>query len=134
MGTHNHTSSMEGTYTVVENINFDSFLRVMGVQEETIKKMIQATKQVILKENADGTWTQETGLRTLTFPINKDFEDSWAGKVATGLVTLEEGTMVKTYKIGDTTILTETLVLSDNTLTATMVTADGTEAVRKMTR
>ena len=38
---------MEGTYTVVENINFDSFLRVMGVQEEeTIQKMIQATKQV----------------------------------------------------------------------------------------
>merc|ERR1711892_1158885 len=119
MGRHYHTSSMEGTYTVVENINFDSFLRVMGVQEEeTIQKMIQATKQVVLKENADGTWTQETGLRTLTFPINKEFEDSWAGKVATGLVTLEKGTMVKTYKIRDTTILT----------------ADGTDAVRKMTR
>ena len=72
--------------------------------------------QVILKENADGTWTQETGLRTLTFPIDKEFEvislhlicqpwimmpfqDSWAGKVATGLVTLEKGTMVKTYKV-----------------------------------
>merc|ERR1712128_415438 len=110
----------EGTYTVVENINFASFLRVMGVQEEeTIQKMIQAYKQVILKKNTDGTWTQETGLRTLTFPI---IEDSWAGKVATGLVTLEKGTMVKTYMIGDATILTETLALSDNdnTLTATM--------------
>eukprot|EP00092_Neocalanus_flemingeri_P066207 GFUD01080627.1.p1 GENE.GFUD01080627.1~~GFUD01080627.1.p1 ORF type:complete len:128 (-),score=51.87 GFUD01080627.1:166-549(-) len=126
---------MEGTYKVEENINFENFLRAMGVQdEESIQKMIQATKLVTLKQNADGTWTQETGLRTSTFPLNKEFEDSFGGKVATGLVTLEEGKMVKTYKIGDTTILTETLLLSDSTLTATLVTADGTQATRRMVK
>ena len=82
---------MEGTYKVEENINFENFLSVMGMEgEENIQKMIQATTmvgkrgvgyivyhcfvQVTLKENADGTWTQETGLRTLTFPINEEFE------------------------------------------------------------
>ena len=45
------------------------------------------------------------------------------------------------WQIGGTTILTGTLTMSDNmvsvsnnTLTATMVTADGTKAVRRMTR
>ena len=38
---------MEGTYKVEENINFENFLRVMGVQdEESIQKMIQATTLV----------------------------------------------------------------------------------------
>ena len=27
------------------------------------------------------------------------FQDSWAGKVATGLVSLDQGIMVKTYKV-----------------------------------
>ena len=40
---------MEGVYTVVENENFDNFLKTMGVtDEETIQKMISATKQVKL--------------------------------------------------------------------------------------
>ena len=38
---------MEGNYKVEENINFENFLKVMGVKdEETIQKMIQATTQV----------------------------------------------------------------------------------------
>ena len=38
---------MEGTYKVVENINFESFLKVMGVMDdEKIEQMIQATTQV----------------------------------------------------------------------------------------
>ena len=38
---------MEGCYRVEENVNFENFLKVMGVpDDETIKKMIQATTQV----------------------------------------------------------------------------------------
>ena len=40
---------MEGCYKVVENINFENFLRVMGVTEDDkIQAMIAATKQVSL--------------------------------------------------------------------------------------
>ena len=66
---------MEGSYKVEENINFESFLRVMGVTDDAqIEAMIQATKQVTLKNNGDGTWTQESGLKTSTFPINKEYK------------------------------------------------------------
>ena len=38
---------MEGCYRVEENVNFENFLKVMGVpDDETIQKMIQATTQV----------------------------------------------------------------------------------------
>ena len=38
---------MEGTYKVEENINFENFLSVMGMEgEENIQKMIQATTMV----------------------------------------------------------------------------------------
>ena len=86
---------MEGCYTVEENINFENFLKVMGVpDDETIQKMIQATKQVryyhriyidncslnlskvTLTENDDGTWTQVSGLKTSNFPLNKEFKVS----------------------------------------------------------
>ena len=37
--------SMQGRYRVEENINFESFLKVMGVRDDTkIEEMIQATK------------------------------------------------------------------------------------------
>ena len=37
--------SMEGRYIVEENINFESFLKVMGVTEDSqIEAMIKATK------------------------------------------------------------------------------------------
>ena len=40
---------MEGCYKVEENINFESFLRVMGVtEEEQIQRMMAATKEVIV--------------------------------------------------------------------------------------
>ena len=40
---------MEGVYNVQENVNFENFLKVMGVTDEaTIEKMINATKQVLL--------------------------------------------------------------------------------------
>ena len=42
-------ANMEGCYKVVENINFENFLRVMGVTEDDkIQAMIAATKQVSL--------------------------------------------------------------------------------------
>ena len=41
--------TMEGCYKVEENINFESFLRVMGVtEEEQIQRMMAATKEVIV--------------------------------------------------------------------------------------
>ena len=53
---------MEGCYRVEENVNFEAFLRVMGVTDEAqMEKMIAATKQVTLTDNGDGTWTQESG-------------------------------------------------------------------------
>ena len=65
---------MEGCYRVEENVNFEAFLRVMGVTDEVqMEKMIAATKQVTLTDNGDGTWTQESGLKTSTFPINKEY-------------------------------------------------------------
>ena len=37
--------SMQGRYIVEENINFESFLKVMGVTDDTkIEEMIKATK------------------------------------------------------------------------------------------
>ena len=75
-----------------ENIDFDNFLKEMGVTDDaTIQKMIQATKQVTklryflisismispkvtLTANSDGTWTQVSGLKTSTFPINEEFK------------------------------------------------------------
>ena len=66
---------MEGCYKVEENINFEAFLRAMGVtDDETIEKMIQATKQVTLKDNGNGTWTQISGLKTSTFPLDKEYK------------------------------------------------------------
>ena len=39
---------MEGCYRVVENVNFENFLKVLGVpDDETIKKMMQASTQVM---------------------------------------------------------------------------------------
>ena len=38
---------LEGCYKVVENINFETFLGVMGVPDDRIEAMIAATKQVI---------------------------------------------------------------------------------------
>ena len=38
---------LEGCYKVVENENFENFLRVMGVPDDRIEAMIAATKQVI---------------------------------------------------------------------------------------
>ena len=80
---------MEGCYKVEENINFESFLRVMGVtEEEQIQRMMAATKEVIvimdhhnhhhhyqvtLTNNGDGTWTQVSGLKTSTFPIGQEY-------------------------------------------------------------
>ena len=84
--------TMEGCYNVEENIDFDNFLKEMGVTDDaTIQKMIQATKQVTklryflnsnsiispqvtLTANSDGTWTQVSGLKTSTFPINEEFK------------------------------------------------------------
>ena len=40
---------MEGCYKVLENVNFENFLKVMGVPDDgTIQKMIQATQQVMI--------------------------------------------------------------------------------------
>ena len=84
--------TMEGCYNVEENIDFDNFLQEMGVTDDaTIQKMVQATKQVTelryfinyismispkvtLTANSDGTWTQVSGLKTSTFPINEEFK------------------------------------------------------------
>ena len=58
-----------------ENINFEAFLRVMGVTDKAlVEKMIAATKEVTLTDNGDGTWTQASGLKTSTFPINKEYK------------------------------------------------------------
>ena len=52
-----------------------SFLRVMGVtDDEKIEKMIQATTQITLTNNGDGTWTQVSGLKTSTFPIGEEYK------------------------------------------------------------
>ena len=46
----------------------------MGMpDDDSIQKMIQATKQMTLIDNGNGTWTQVSGLRTQTFPLNKEF-------------------------------------------------------------
>ena len=46
----------------------------MGVTDEAqMEKMIAATKQVTLTNNGDGTWTQVSGLKTSTFPIDKEY-------------------------------------------------------------
>ena len=104
---------MEGRYIVEENINFESFLKVMGVTDEAkIEEMIKATKgdlhdiikysltpnpliiqhnnfgiwnvvfcptlsgykEVSLTDHGDGTWTQVSGLKTSTFPINQEYK------------------------------------------------------------
>ena len=66
---------MEGRYKVEENINFESFLKVMGVtDDEKIEEMIKATKEVSLTDNGDGTWTQVSGLKTSTFPISAEYK------------------------------------------------------------
>ena len=42
---HIRSPSMQGRYIVEENINFESFLKVMGVTDDTkIEEMIKATK------------------------------------------------------------------------------------------
>ena len=66
---------MDGCYKVEENVNFEAFLRVMGVTDEAqVERMIAATKEVTLTDNGDGTWTQVSGLKTSTFPINKEYK------------------------------------------------------------
>eukprot|EP00092_Neocalanus_flemingeri_P048734 GFUD01055730.1.p1 GENE.GFUD01055730.1~~GFUD01055730.1.p1 ORF type:complete len:128 (+),score=37.62 GFUD01055730.1:48-431(+) len=126
---------MEGCYKVEENINFENFLKVMGVpDDETIQKMIQATKQVTLTNNGDGTWTQVSGLKTSTFPLNKEFKDSWGDKELTGLVTMDGLKMNKVYKLGDVSVMTEEVVLSGSCLTVTLVARGGTKAVRKLVK
>ena len=68
-------SRMDGCYKVEENVNFEAFLRVMGVTDEAqVERMIAATKEVTLTDNGDGTWTQVSGLKTSTFPINKEYK------------------------------------------------------------
>jgi len=126
---------MEGCYNVVENINFENFLKVMGVTDDnTIQKMIQATKQVTLTANEDGTWTQVSGLKTSTFPLNTEFKDSWGDKELTGFVTMDGLKLTKVFKLGDVKIFSEEVVLSGTALTLTLVARDGTTATRKMVR
>eukprot|EP00090_Calanus_glacialis_P002001 TRINITY_DN11502_c0_g1_i1.p1 TRINITY_DN11502_c0_g1~~TRINITY_DN11502_c0_g1_i1.p1 ORF type:complete len:128 (-),score=33.69 TRINITY_DN11502_c0_g1_i1:93-476(-) len=126
---------MEGCYRVEENVNFENFLKVMGVpDDETIQKMIQATTQVTLTANADGTWTQVSGLKTSTFPVDKEFTDAWGDKELTGFVKLDGTTMTKVFKLGDVEVFSEEVVLSGTCLTLTLVARDGTKAVRKMVR
>ena len=68
---------MEGRYKVIENINFEAFYRLMGVSDKaTIEKLIEATKEVTLMDNKDGTWTQVTGLVTQTFALDKEYKVS----------------------------------------------------------
>ena len=91
---------MDGCYKVEENVNFEAFLRVMGVTDEAqVEKMINATKEVTLTDNGDGTWTQASGLKTSTFPINKEYKDSWGDKELTGFVTMNGNVMKKKYKV-----------------------------------
>jgi len=126
---------MEGTYKVVENINFESFLKVMGVMDdEKIEQMIQATTQVKLSNNGDGTWTQVSGLKTSTFPIGEEYKDSWGDKELTGFVTIDGNSMKKVYKLGDIEVLSEDVELSGAELTVTLVARDGTKAIRKMSK
>jgi len=126
---------MEGTYKVVENINFESFLKVMGVMDdEKIEQMIQATTQVKLSNNGDGTWTQVSGLKTSTFPIGEEYKDSWGDKELTGFVTIDGNSMRKVYKLGDIEVLSEDVELSGAELTVTLVARDGTKAIRKMSK
>lgn len=118
-----------------ENIDFDNFLKEMGVTDDaTIQKMIQATKQVTLTANSDGTWTQVSGLKTSTFPINEEFKDSWGEKELTGFVTMDGTQMTKVFKIGGVEVFSEEVVLSGTSLTLTLVSGKGTKAVRKMVR
>jgi len=120
---------------VVENINFENFLKVMGVTDDnTIQKMIQATTQVTLTANEDGTWTQVSGLKTSTFPLNTEFKDSWGDKELTGFVTMDGLKLTKVFKLGDVKIFSEEVVLSGTALTLTLVARDGTTATRKMVR
>merc|ERR1711874_44251 len=127
--------SMEGRYIVEENINFESFLKVMGVTEDSqIEAMIKATKEVSLTDNGDGTWTQVSGLKTSTFPINQEYKDSWGDKELTGFVTMEGNTMRKIYKLGEVEVLTEDVVLDGTLLTVTLVARDGTKAIRKLSK
>jgi len=68
---------MEGTYKVVENINFESFLKVMGVMDdEKIEQMIQATTQVKLSNNGDGTWTQVIKLKKAHLELMEVMDDN----------------------------------------------------------
>merc|ERR1711962_1828713 len=121
---------MEGCYNVVENINFENFLRVMGVtDEDTVQRMIQATKQVTLTANEDGTWTQVSGLKTSTFPLNTEFKDSWGDKELTGFVTMEGAKMTKVFKLDGNDIFSEEVLLDGNNLTLTLIARDGTKAV-----
>merc|ERR1711915_100271 len=127
--------TMEGVYNVQENVNFENFLKVMGVTDEaTIEKMINATKQGTLTANQDGTWTQVSGLKTLTFPVNTEFKDSWGDKELTGYVTMEGAKMTKVFKLDGNDIFSEEVLLDGNNLTLTLIARDGTKAVRKMVR
>merc|ERR1712087_428171 len=126
---------MEGRYIVQENINFESFLKVMGVKDDSkIEKTIKATKEVSLTENNDGTWTQVSGLKTSTFPINQEYKDCWGDKELTGFVTMEGNTMRKIYKLDEVEVLTEDVVLAGTLLTVTLVARDGTKAIRKLSK
>jgi len=126
---------MEGCYKVEENINFEAFLRAMGVTDDVaIEKMIQATKQVTLKDNGNGTWTQISGLKTSTFPLDKEYKESWGEKELTGFVTMDGSHIKKTYKLGDVEVFTEDVQLEGNNLILTLYASDGTKAVRKMTK
>merc|ERR1711936_619853 len=124
---------MEGRYKVEENINFQSFLKVMGVTDEAkIEEMIKATKEVSLTDNGDGTWTQVSGLKTSTFPISKEYKECWGDKELTGFVTMDGNSMKKLYKLGEVEVLSEDVVLNGTLLTVTLLARDGTKAVRKL--
>merc|ERR1712156_65261 len=108
--------TMEGVYNVQENVNFENFLKVMGVTDEaTIEKMINATKKV-------------------TLTVNTEFKDSWGDKELTGFVTMEGAKMTKVFKLDGNDIFSEEVLLDGNNLTLTLIARDGTKAVRKMVR
>ena len=70
-----------------------------------------------LTANADGTWTQVSGLKTSTFPVDKEFtvfflknfmlciqsfmKDAWGDKELTGFVKLDGTTMTKVFKVSE---------------------------------
>lgn len=125
---------MEGCFAVEEDINFDNFLKMFYHDDEKVQKMIENSKQVTLTENPDGTWTINSGLKTSTFPLNKEFKETWDDNELTGFITMEGSKMSKMYKHGEVEVMREELEVSGSSMTLTLLARDGTKAVRKMKR